>query len=383
MIFGEGIVIMESLAITNVNRNKAMTPDSQFRWKAELAASFSCAEDLLEYLGLPLDACLGSGEAVRRFPFRVTAAFASRMKKGDPNDPLLLQVLPVAEELVEQAGYAADPVGDLRAIVVPGLLHKYHGRALLIASGACAIHCRYCFRREFPYADGQLNRSRLADVFESIARDASIAEVILSGGDPLVLDDGRLVALVDGIAAIPHVRRLRIHTRLPIVLPSRITADLVQILIGTRLKPVVVVHANHANEFDDGVGRALLALRSAGVALLNQSVLLKGVNDRVEALAGLSETLFDHGVLPYYLHVLDKANGTGHFDVPETTALALVEELRRCLPGYLVPRLVREVDGAAYKVSLFHANNLPCGPLCGTLAKTGLECLQHGQTHQE
>jgi EF-P beta-lysylation protein EpmB len=228
-----------------------------------------------------------------------------------------------------------------------------------MASGACAINCRYCFRREFPYADGQLTRSRLAEAFDPIARDASIAEVILSGGDPLVLDDGRLAVLVDGIAAIPHVRRLRIHTRLPIVLPSRITSDLVQILTGTRLKPVVVVHANHANEFDAEVGRALLALRSAGVALLNQSVLLKGVNDRVEALAGLSETLFDQGVLPYYLHMLDKANGTGHFDVAETTALALVEDLRRCLPGYLVPRLVREVAGAAYKLSVFQANNLP------------------------
>jgi EF-P beta-lysylation protein EpmB len=349
---GEGIVIMVRLAITNVNRNKVMTPCLQSRWKAELAASFSCPEDLLAFLGLPLDACLGRGEAVRRFPFRVTAAFAGRMKKGDPGDPLLLQVLPVGEERVAQVGYAADPVGDLPALVVPGLLHKYHGRALLIASGACAIHCRYCFRREFPYADSQLNRSRLADALDTIARDASIAEVILSGGDPLVLDDGRLAALVDGIAAIPQVRRLRIHSRLPIVLPSRITSDLLQILTGTRLKTVVVVQANHANEFDAGVGSALLDLRSAGVALLNQSVLLKGVNDNVEALAGLSETLFDQGVLPYYLHVLDKVNGTGHFDVPEAAASALLEQLRWRLPGYLVPRLVREVAGAAYKVSV-------------------------------
>jgi EF-P beta-lysylation protein EpmB len=374
---------MESLANTNVNGDKAMAPDPQSRWKAELAASFTSALDLLEFLGLPLEARLGGGGAAQGFPFRVTAAFAGRMKKGDPGDPLLLQVLPMAEERVAQAGYGADPVGDLRALVVPGLLHKYHGRALLIASGACAIHCRYCFRREFPYADGQLNRSRLAGAFETIARDASIAEVILSGGDPLVLDDARLAALVDGLAAIPHVRRLRVHTRLPIVLPSRITPQLVQILTGTRLKPVVVVHANHANEFDAGVGRALLALRNAGVALLNQSVLLKGVNDNVETLAGLSETLFDQGVLPYYLHVLDKANGTGHFDVPDAAALALLDQLRRRLPGYLVPRLVREVAGAAYKVSVSEANNLPCGPLCGTLGETGLECLQHGQTHQE
>ncbi len=345
-------IIIENTVITNVIRKQLVAADHESHWKAEMAASFSSAGDLLGYLGLPLDHRLANGDLVRRFPFRVTAAFASRMKKGDPDDPLLLQVLPLAGELLERAGYAADPVGDLLAVAVPGLLHKYHGRALLIATGACAINCRYCFRREFPYADGQLTRSRFGEALAHIAKDASIAEVILSGGDPLMLDDGRLAGLLEGIAAIPHVSRLRIHTRLPIVLPSRITKDLAQILAGTRLKPVLVIHANHANEFDAEVSQALSALRNAGVALLNQSVLLKGVNDNVEALDGLSVTLFDQGVLPYYLHLLDKANGTAHFDIPEKTALALYQELRRRLPGYLVPRLVREMVGVPYKVNL-------------------------------
>ncbi len=342
-------IIIDSPAIRNFICVNSSTSVPVSGWKAELAASFTRINDLLDYLGLPLEHQEMRGEAAGRFAFRVTAAFASRMKQGDPADPLLRQVLPLAEELRVWPGFLADPVGDLQAVAVPGLLHKYHGRALLIATGACAINCRYCFRREFPYADAQLGRSREAEALAHIAADASIAEVILSGGDPLVLDDGRLETLVDGIAAIPHVSRLRIHSRLPVVLPARITPRLVQILVGTRLKPVMVIHANHANEFDTEVGRSLDRLRGAGVVLLNQSVLLQGVNDTLEALAALSETLLDYGVTPYYLHLLDKARGTGHFDVPEEKVLALCEDLRRRLPGYLVPRLVREVAGEPYK----------------------------------
>lgn len=338
---------MDSLAIRNVTRVISSTSVPESGWKAELAASFTHIGDLLDYLGLPsLEA---NPAATSQFPFRVTTAFAARMKKGDSDDPLLRQVLPVMEESREWPGFLADPVGDLQAVAVPGLLHKYRGRALLVATGACAINCRYCFRREFPYAQAQLSRSREAQALAHIAGDSSIAEIILSGGDPLVLDDARLEALIDGIAAIHHVRRLRIHTRLPVVLPSRTTARLAQILADTRLKPVLVVHANHANEFDAEVGQGLARLREAGVVLLNQSVLLRGVNDTVEALAALSETLFDQGVTPYYLHLLDKASGTGHFDLPEAQAMALHEELRRRLPGYLVPRLVREITGAPYK----------------------------------
>ena len=343
---------MKSLANRNADRLNPAAFAAETSWKAELAASFTRVEDLLDYLGLPADSPPSRAEAAGRFAFRVPRAFAARMRKGDPADPLLRQVLPAAEELAERPGFLADPVGDLQAVATPGLLHKYQGRALLIATGACAVNCRYCFRREFPYADGQASRSREADALAHIANDASINEVILSGGDPLALDDERLARLVDGIAAIPQVLRLRLHTRLPVVLPARVSLRLLQILAATRLKTVVVVHANHANEFDAEVGHALGSLRGAGALLLNQSVLLRGVNDTGQALAELSETLFKHGVLPYYLHLLDKAKGTAHFDIPEAEALALHAELRRRLPGYLVPRLVREVAGEPYKTLL-------------------------------
>jgi len=338
---------MDGPDIRNVIRVNSSLSAPESGWKAELAASFSRVEDLLAYLGLPTEPF--ERAAAGRFAFRVTAAFAGRMRKGDPDDPLLRQVLPVGAELDDWPGFLADPVGDLQAVAVPGLLHKYHGRALLVATGACAINCRYCFRREFPYGEAQLSRSREAEALAHVAADASISELILSGGDPLVLDDARLASLVGAIAAIPHVRRLRIHSRLPVVLPARVTDGLVGVLTGTRLKPVLVIHANHANELDDAVGLALTRLRQAGVGLLNQSVLLKGVNDTAEDLAGLSETLFGWGVLPYYLHVLDKARGTGHFDLAEKDALAIWEGLRRRLPGYLVPRLVREEAGKPYK----------------------------------
>jgi len=340
---------METLRIRNLSFVNSPISVPSAGWKAELAASFTRLDDLLAYLELPSEPTNRSGEAAGRFAFRVTAAFAGRMRKGDPNDPLLRQVLPTNNELLDWPGFMADPVGDLQAVAVPGLLHKYQGRALLITTGACAINCRYCFRREFPYGDAQLSRSREAEVLAHIAADTSISEVILSGGDPLVLDDARLGDLIEGIAAIPHVRRLRIHSRLPIVLPSRVTTRLVQLLTETRLKPVLVIHGNHANEFDSSVKQGLSRLRLADVALLNQSVLLKGVNDTADALVNLSEALFDVGVLPYYLHLLDKAQGTGHFDLTEQTALALWEEMRCRLPGYLVPRLVREVAGVPYK----------------------------------
>ncbi len=340
---------MDRFVIRNFARVNSFSAVPGNCWKAELAASFTRIEALLNYLGLPHDGLEHRRQAADGFSFRVTQAFAGRMRKGDPDDPLLLQVLPKGEELEEQSGFLADPVGDLQSIAAPGLLHKYHGRALLITTGACAINCRYCFRRQFPYADGHLSRSREAEALAYIAADAGIGEVILSGGDPLVLDDVRLGALIGAIAAIPHVSRLRIHTRLPVVLPSRVTPQLAQLLSSTRLATVLVIHANHAREFDADVGAGLRRLRQAGMILLNQSVLLKGVNDDTETLAELSETLFDHGVLPYYLHLLDKAKGTGHFDVSEEHALVLHEALRRRLPGYLVPRLVREIPGEPYK----------------------------------
>jgi EF-P beta-lysylation protein EpmB len=317
-----------------------------------LADAFARVEDLLRYLELPVEAPERLRAATSQFPFRVTRSYAARMGKGDPSDPLLRQVLPVGEEMDAKPGFLADPVGELNAATAPGLLHKYRGRALLIATGACAIHCRYCFRREFPYGELLLSRTREAEALARIAADPSLAEIILSGGDPLLLDDERLNGLIERLAEISHLRRLRIHTRLPVVLPRRITPALARLLGRGRLQAVLVIHANHARELDADTGMALARLHANGVALLNQSVLLKGVNDSAEALADLSESLFAQGVLPYYLHLLDKVRGAAHFDVSEAEALALHEALRRRLPGYLVPRLVREEAGAPYKTLL-------------------------------
>jgi EF-P beta-lysylation protein EpmB len=274
------------------------------------------------------------------------------MQWRDPHDPLLRQVLPLADECLASEGYGDDPVGDLNAMVVPGLLHKYEGRVLLTATGACAVHCRYCFRRHFPYADANPLADQWRQSLDYIAGDESITEVILSGGDPLSLSDRRLAELVRRLDAIEHLRRLRLHTRLPIVLPERVNDEMLDWLGATRLKTAIVVHANHANEIDASVVAALKRLKASGTALLNQSVLLRGVNDSAEALMDLSEKLFDAGVLPYYLHLLDKVQGAAHFAVRESDAQQLMAEIGRQLPGYLLPRLVREIPGAPGKIAV-------------------------------
>jgi EF-P beta-lysylation protein EpmB len=320
---------------------------SQSDWQAELAASYTRVEDLLTFLDL--SSLKDDLPETIDFPFRVTRSYARRMRKGDASDPLLRQVLPLGEELLWTPGYSVDPVGDLDALRLPGLLHKYRGRALLLATAACAIHCRYCFRRDFPYADGAVTRQREAAVIAALRADTRINEVILSGGDPLLLHDERLAALIAAIAAMAHVKRLRIHTRLPVVLPSRISEGLAALLQQTRLQCVMVIHANHPAELDGETAAALSRLQAAGISLLNQSVLLRGVNDSAETLAELSEILFSNGVMPYYLHLLDRAMGTAHFEVSAGDALKIHEELRRLLPGYLAPRLVREEAGKPYK----------------------------------
>ncbi|MGI2323537.1 MULTISPECIES: EF-P beta-lysylation protein EpmB [unclassified Methylococcus] len=317
------------------------------QWQAELAEGFGCVQDLLDFLGI---AAPFSAEAAGKFPFRVPRAYARKMRPGDPYDPLLRQVLPLAQELASPEGFVGDPVGDRPALKVPGLLHKYQGRALLITTGACAVHCRYCFRREFPYGEGQFTRQREKAALDYIVRDPGLTEIILSGGDPLLLSDDRLARLTEQLTAIPHLRRLRVHSRVPLVLPSRIDERLLEILAGHRLKTVVVIHANHPRELDAETVSVLAAMRRAGLTLLNQSVLLRQVNDSVSALCELSERLFECGVLPYYLHLLDRVRGTAHFEVPEAEARALHEALRRRLPGFLVPRLVREVEGKPYKL---------------------------------
>lgn len=301
--------------------------------------------ELLDRLGLDPALLPAARRAAELFPLRVPLAFVERMRPGDPRDPLLRQVLPLEDELAEVPGFAADPVGDDAALVAGGVLHKYRGRALLVTTGACAVHCRYCFRRHFPYADANASADGWQSALAYLRSQPDVSEVILSGGDPLTLSDRRLKALADALADIPHLRRLRVHTRLPIMNPARIDDALLDWLAGTRLDPVMVIHANHANEIDATVAEALARLGSRGVTLLNQAVLMRGVNDSADALADLSERLFEAGVLPYYLHLLDRVRGAAHFEVPEAEAVALHAEVAARLPGYLVPKLVREIAG--------------------------------------
>jgi len=319
-------------------------------WQNIWTQAISDPAELLRTLDLPLDLLGPACDAARGFALRVPRGYVARMRKGDAHDPLLRQVLPIDAERIVTPGFSLDAVGDLGAMAVPGVLHKYQGRVLLVVTGACAVHCRYCFRRHFPYSDANPAPQQWQAALQYIGADPSIREVILSGGDPLSLSDQRLEALTQSLADIPHLNYLRVHTRLPIVLPERVNDSLLHWLTATRLQPIMVVHANHAQEIDDSVQRALARLTARGVRLLNQAVLLRGVNDSSQTLAALSTALFDAGVMPYYLHLLDKVQGAAHFDVDEARACVLMDELRTLLPGYLVPRLVRERAGAPYKL---------------------------------
>ncbi len=321
----------------------------RIRWQQLLADAVTDPVELYRLLDLDPALIANASPAVREFPLRVPRPFVSKMRRGDLNDPLLLQVLPLAKELDVIEGFGVDPVGDLPSRASHGILHKYAGRALLVTTGACAVHCRYCFRRHFPYAAESALSNGWEAALNHLRGDTSIEEVILSGGDPLSLSDRRLAQLVDGLESIAHIRRLRIHTRYPIVLPERIDPAFTAWLHGVRLQKVVVLHANHARELDSATSEACRSLNAAGATLLNQSVLLAGVNDDAQCLAELSEGLFDCGVLPYYLHLLDRVHGAAHFDVSAERALALHAELAAKLPGYLVPRLVREIPGASSK----------------------------------
>jgi EF-P beta-lysylation protein EpmB len=291
-------------------------------------------------------------EAIRgagQFPVFAPRGFVARMRPGEPHDPLLRQVLPLASEADQVEGFSADPVQDRKATLLPGLIQKYHGRVLLITTGACAVHCRYCFRRHFPYASAPRSPTAWHPALAHIRSDATIREVILSGGDPLTLVDEQLQALVEQLASIDHVRTVRVHTRLPIMIPERVTDQLLGWLCGTRLTPVVVVHANHPAELDREVGDALLRIVRAGVPVLNQAVLLRGVNDKTATLEELCLRLVDHRVMPYYLHQFDRVQGAAHFEVPLPRACQLVRDLRARLPGYAVPQFVREVPGEPSK----------------------------------
>ncbi|MGD2055421.1 MAG: EF-P beta-lysylation protein EpmB [Gammaproteobacteria bacterium] len=313
-------------------------------WQANLARGVSSVEELLCLLRI--DVSRGDGlPFAGEFPLRVPRGFVARMETGNPQDPLLRQVLPLQAEETPQAGYCRDPLNELHAMPVPGLLHKYRSRALLTLTGACAIHCRYCFRRHFPYSGANPLTVHWQQVLDYLGNHTGINEIILSGGDPLLLPDSRLQEVARQLAAIPHIRTLRLHTRLPVVLPERIDDQLLAWLGTYRRRIVMVIHCNHPQEIDDTVVHAMDRLSRAGVLLLNQAVLLKGVNDDATTLIDLSEALFAAGVLPYYLHQLDRVQGAAHFAVNEVTAGSLMDAVHAALPGYLVPRLVTELPG--------------------------------------
>jgi EF-P beta-lysylation protein EpmB len=332
-------------------------------WQQQWRESITDPRELLAILGLAKAAEPIDVPARDAFPLRVPRAFVARMRRGDPHDPLLRQVLPLRREHDAVEGFGLDAVGDLAARAGTGVLHKYAGRALLVATGSCAVHCRYCFRRHFPYADEGASRDRWRETLAWLAGRTDIDEVLLSGGDPWSLSTARLREFTDALAALSHVRRLRVHTRLPVVLPDRVDRELLDWIAGLHLPLVVVLHANHPAELDAGTAAAFAALRAAGATLLNQSVLLRGVNDDEDTLARLSSALFDQGVLPYYLHQLDRVAGAAHFAVPDARARELADALHRRLPGYLVPRLVREVAGAPGKLALVASSD--CGPVGG------------------
>jgi L-lysine 2,3-aminomutase len=331
------------------NKNpKHETPPSDLNWRTAMSHAFSRADELLNTLQIAPNNSI----QIRTFPLRVPRSFVSRMQPGDPDDPLLRQILPIPDELCAVDGYSSDPVGDLDSVIAPGVLHKYAGRALLVVTGACAIHCRYCFRRSYPYANSSLSRQDFQTAIYALRSDPSIQEVILSGGDPFTLTNEKLATLLNALSKIEHIKRIRIHTRIPVVLPERIDPELLALIATCSLPVIIVIHCNHAQEIDTSVATAASALKENGATILNQSVLLRGVNDSADALVDLSEALFSIGVLPYYLHQLDPVAGAAHFNVEDIRAIELIDAVADRLPGYLVPRLVREIPGESAKKPL-------------------------------
>lgn len=331
-----------------------MIPGSPSAWQApdwqdSLKKLVTRPADLAECLGIPHAGLLEITQGAASFPLRIPMDYLQRIPTRDPDHPLLKQFIPSLQELDIASNFGTDPVGEINQNPMPGLIHKYKGRVLLIISSSCPVHCRYCFRRHFPYSINRNNRDAWHQALNYIRADSSIREVIFSGGDPLSASDNLLQWLTLELASIPHLKRLRVHTRYPIVLPQRITEDCLGWLTGSRLLPTLVIHCNHPEELDNSVAQALTALKLSGVTLLNQSVLLRGVNNDLNTLVALSESLYALGVLPYYLHLLDKVQGAVHFDVPEEEALILYRQLQAELPGYLLPRLVREQAGELAK----------------------------------
>lgn len=321
-------------------------------WLKQLTDVITDPDELLQLLSLDEHPTLSKGSDARRlFPLRVPRAFVARMQVNDPDDPLLLQVITTPEEFTLIPGFSTDPLDEQRS-AVPGLLHKYRNRALLLVKGGCAVNCRYCFRRHFPYEDNKGNKRNWQQALDYIQQHPELDEIIFSGGDPLMAKDHELDWLISNLEKISHIKRLRIHTRLPVVIPARITTILCDRLAQSRLQVLMVTHINHANEIDQSLRNSMILLKQAGITLLNQSVLLRGVNNHSDTLADLSNALFDAGILPYYIHVLDKVQGAAHFMVSDEEARELIRELLTKISGYLVPRLAREIGGEPSKTPL-------------------------------
>lgn len=319
-------------------------------WKEEVANSITSIQELLELTGNSMHLEQVQNVNCNNFLLRAPRPYVSRIEIGNWHDPLLRQILPDSLEMKTQSGFSTDPLQEINNNPQHGIIQKYHGRLLLMLSSVCPINCRYCFRRHFPYKNNIINSNEWPKIINYIKNDSSISEVIFSGGEPLLQSDQKLAKLIFDLSNIKHIKRLRIHTRLPVVIPQRITTDLISCLTDTKLKPILVLHTNHANELDNSVKLALEPLYKAHVTLLNQSVLLKGINDNVNALKDLSERLFEVGVLPYYLHTLDPVQGATHFHIKEEQIAKLFSQLLDVLPGYLVPRLVSEIAGNSSKI---------------------------------
>lgn len=331
---------------------QSIAPTLQSCWQKELAMAVSKPETLLKILSIEPSYFNSSDfDARKLFPVKVPLPFINKMEKGNPNDPLLLQVMPVRQEFLKMAGFYQDPLQE-QSNQRPGLLHKYKSRVLILFRTGCAINCRYCFRRHFPYKNNHLNKQSLLDTLDYIANNNNINEVILSGGDPLMANDDAIEWFVDKLEKIPRIIRLRLHTRLPVVIPNRITEQLCQRLSRSRLQIVIVTHINHCNEIDQVLTEKLTQLKNAGITLLNQAVLLKGINDSCQAQVDLSESLFAAGILPYYLHLLDKVEGASHFHIEDYEASQLMHQMLIELPGFLVPKLVRESGGMQSKTPI-------------------------------
>ncbi|MEZ8826617.1 EF-P beta-lysylation protein EpmB [Vibrio amylolyticus] len=328
-----------------------IAPSVEQNWLKQLANAISDPVKLLETLNIDASEWESGFKAKTLFAQRVPLSFVNRMEKGNPHDPLLRQVLPLSEEFEVQDGYSADPLGEQNN-QIPGLLHKYKNRALFIVKGGCAINCRYCFRRHFPYNENRGSKSVWQQGLDYLKAHPEINEVILSGGDPLMAKDHELEWLINAVADIQHIKRLRVHSRLPVVIPARITDELQKLLSDTRLQVIFVTHINHANEINDELTNAIAKLKSTNVTMLNQGVLLKGINDSVSAQTELSEALFTAGILPYYLHVLDKVQGAAHFYISDDEAKAIMAGLIERVSGYLVPTLTREIAGKKSKTPL-------------------------------